>query len=93
MAIRERYFNSEQEAHMRYLGSVPREQLCPSGWHVKAYRACTCIGTGWCDCRHVEACHADGSCSGAFNLIDRADKGRCPCTGYRRTGQEGRGDE
>lgn len=30
----ERYFNREQEAHMRYLGTIPREQRCASGWHL-----------------------------------------------------------
>lgn len=29
----ERYFNREQEAHMRYLASIPRAQRCASGWH------------------------------------------------------------
>lgn len=29
----ERYFNREQEAHMRYLASIPRSERCASGWH------------------------------------------------------------
>jgi hypothetical protein len=29
------YFNEDQEDHMRSLASVPREDRCPSGWHVR----------------------------------------------------------
>lgn len=28
----ERIFNADQEAHMRYLGTIPREQRCKCGW-------------------------------------------------------------
>lgn len=47
------YFNEEQEAHMRYLSTVPREQRCASGWHVVAREPCDCgpyqpCATGGC---------------------------------------------
>lgn len=29
----ERYFNEEQEAHMRELGRIPREHRCVCGWY------------------------------------------------------------
>ena len=27
-------FNAEQQAHMRYLASIPRSERCASGWHL-----------------------------------------------------------
>lgn len=36
------YFNEDQEAHMKYLASVPREQRCNSGWHIAARENCDC---------------------------------------------------
>jgi hypothetical protein len=79
----ERYFNAEQEAHMRYLGSVPRERRCPSGWHVKAHESCKCIDQEPCVCLHVKSIHSETGCSGRWNLIDRTDRGYCPCMAYR----------
>ena len=29
------YFNEEQQAYMRYLGTIPRRERCASGWHLK----------------------------------------------------------
>lgn len=36
------YFNEDQEAHMEYLASVPRDQRCGSGWHVVTTETCNC---------------------------------------------------
>lgn len=36
------YFNEDQEAYMRSLATVPRSQLCGSGWHVVANQKCDC---------------------------------------------------
>jgi pentatricopeptide repeat protein len=36
------YFNEDQEAHMAYLATVPRERRCASGWHVIARENCNC---------------------------------------------------
>ena len=36
------YFNEDQQAHMRYLQSVPRDQRCGSGRHIVATEKCTC---------------------------------------------------
>ena len=57
----ERYFNREQEAHMRELGKIPRDQRCASGWHrigecwgepCKPHNLCSICGAGsrWCRC-------------------------------------------
>lgn len=89
----ERYFNAEQEAHMRYLGSVPRSERCGSGWHVKAHESCECIDQHECVCRHVKAIHTDDGCRGRWKLLDRSDRGgHCPCSDWsdRWAAQEGR---
>jgi hypothetical protein len=36
------YFNRDQEEYMADLARVPREQKCPSGWHVTADEKCDC---------------------------------------------------
>jgi len=79
----ERYFNAEQEAHMRYLGSVPRSERCGSGWHVKAHETCKCIDQELCICVHAKSIHSQDGCSGRWNLRDRNDNNRCPCREYR----------
>lgn len=67
----ERYFNREQEAHMRELAKIPREQRCASGWHpigqcygesCKPSNLCPTCGSGsrWCKC---PAAAAEGAMS------------------------------
>lgn len=64
--MKERYFNREQEAHMRYLASIPRVQRCASGWHrigecwgepCKSHNLCPVCGSGsrWCKCTDTAA--------------------------------------
>ena len=36
------YFNEEQQAHMRFLATIPRNQRCGSGWHVAVNESCDC---------------------------------------------------
>lgn len=55
----ERYFNREQEDHMRYLASVPRSQRCPSGWHVTAQQRCDCKPPRICE--NCNVTHSDPS--------------------------------
>ena len=46
------YFNEDQESYMRYLATLPREQLCGSGWHV--------VINENCDCGPYRPCAVDG---------------------------------
>lgn len=42
------YFNSEQNGHMSFIASLPRDQVCPCGWETKAN--CDKWRTGPYDC-------------------------------------------
>lgn len=61
----ESYFNKEQQDHMRYLDSIPREQRCASGWHLigecgeqpcRSHGLCPTCGSGsrWCTCQPAD---------------------------------------
>lgn len=59
----ESYFNEEQQAHMRELAKIPREERCASGWHR----------TGQCGSRPCERRRICENCK-----VTHSDPSRCP---------------
>lgn len=51
----EEMFNEDQRGHMKWLGTIPRERRCPSGWHAKDEQAAQEYGLDYpCRCKRIE---------------------------------------